>query len=1099
MPRRLMTLFWLLAACAHRAQVIDPLEVDLHRARITKVRHAIAETRAVLASAVGEVHRPELTMRLAELTSEEARHHYLVALERQKGRAEALHLPQVRLLKEQAIGIYRNLLSRWPEGDLADRALFAISQEQRELGQIVEMNATLTELLQRFPDSPFRGESLLLLGNHHFDEGRFEEARQHYLQLLAIDDPLLNGMAQYKLGWVYVNQGLCEKAVYRFERALLAERGRPEGAVVVGAGRFTGDEDGAFAVPTTPKSPEDAASADVLDVSRESLVDVTYCYAQVGDPKEAVGYLRRWAPSRAAYVAALVKMAQRYATVEQPLGAATVARELLRLGPDAPERIDDGRLLHSTVTKTADYSRVGEDVRRMLEIAGRRRMAPELTAEQREQLMREFEGLTRDLLLRAHRMAEEGTKSEWTDHPTDRDETIAGYLAWLRTFPDAEEVGDLHANAAELLLDAERPLEAAEQFERAAVAYAREDKPQPAADAQYNAAFAYQQALEDPRAAIAGLDATSRVHLAQARAGLRRVGGAWLATAPDSEKARKMAFSIARSYHEEGDHASAVDLLTAVAWTWPRHEEGQAAAMLVLDAHYSLNQLTGLLRAGQRFVSDDSPLPATTRARIRPILASAEQRQLDELALAASGDEAGGLKTLMDFVEDYQGTDLAERALLSTFVAARAQGDAQALFEVGAAILQKYPDGEQTPGVASALGQTATARYEFDRARAWLDAAAHRAADDAQARAIFLSLAELEQRLANPQAAIDACRAALARARDPSGRAEVMSTLASVVERSFDPPDIVRVLQPYRSSSPEVDSLIGLAMIQSGAPDEGEGLLASVVNEATASPRALARAQLGLAEVNLGYLRGFAPAPRLDAIDELIGLVELTVQGYLTAARQPAPDLALASLARLATATGVAADKLAAAGVPAELPPAERKLLAGALEQRIAGLRSGHTEALAECANRARATWTLTAPGRACLTGTLPDDLPVDPVPRATRRAASPEVDEARDRLTANPTDAEALRTLGAAYLAAGDGHAARMAFGTAVAEASQSEDLMRLAEAHRAVGDRVAAAASLGRAHAAGHGPATEALATLLVELGLPDEATRLKENPDE
>ncbi|MEO0601670.1 MAG: hypothetical protein AAF211_09545, partial [Myxococcota bacterium] len=426
-------------------------------------------------------------------------------------------------------------------------------------------------------------------------------------------------------------------------------------------------------------------------------------------------------------------------------------------------------------------------------------------------------------------------------------------------------------------------------------------------------------------------------------------------------------------------------------------------------------------------------------------------------------------------------------------------GDADALFEVGAAILQKFPNGEQTPGVSSALGQTATARYEFDKARAWLDRAAHQATDDAQARAIFLSVAELELRLGDPQAAIDACRAALTRAGQPSARAEVFRTLALVVERSFDPPDVVRALQPYRNTSPEIDSLLGLSLVISGQVDDGEAVLAAAVSQASASARAVARAQLGLAEANLGYLRSFAPSPQLDAIDELIGLVELTVQGYLTAARQPEPDLSLAALARLATATSIAADKLEAAGVPPDLPPAERKMLAGALQQRIAGLRSGHDQALAECANRARATWMLTASGRACLTGVLPDQLPVDPVGQAARRAASPAVGEARDRLSADPADVAALREVGAAFLAAGDGHAARMAFGTAVAEASQPEDLVQLAAAHRAVGDRVAAAEALGRAHAAGHAPATQALVGLLGELGLPDEAGRLKGGPDE
>ena len=1089
MPRPLITalLVWMVGCAARTVENVGYLEVDRHRVRISKVRHAIAETRSVLAGTAGDAQQPELYLRLAELTSEEAKFHYLVALERQKGRAEALHLPQVRLLKQQSIGLYQSLLSKWPDAQIADQAMFAISQEHRDLGQIEEMTQTLEALLERFPTSRFRAEALLLLGNHHYENARFEPAKVRFQQLLGLKDPRLTGMAHYKLAWVSVNQGACRDAVRSFERALRAERER-EGTGAPPEKRRWTDDDGSFAIPVRAQPLGETGAADTLDVAQQSLVDVTYCYAQVGEPKQAVPYLRKWAPSRAAYVAALVKMAQRYATVEQPLGAANVARELLRYGPDAPDRIDDGRLLHGALTRTSDYAHVGDDVRLMLTVSGRRRMAPEVTPEQREQLGREFEGLTRDLLLRAHRMVQDRGRSEWTDRPTNRQQTIDGYLAWLRTFPQANEIGDLHANVAELLLDARRPLEAASHFEQAAVAYTREERPNDARDAQYQAAFGYQQALE--RVADA-----PRVHTVQARAGLRRVGGAWLATAPKGAPARAMAFSIARSYYDEGDHLAAVDLLTAVAWTYPRQEEGQAAALLVLDSYNSLNDLTGLLRAGQRFASADSPLPRASQTRIAAILDSAEQRQLDELALAASGDEAGGLETLMDFVQAYDGSDLAERALLSAFVAAQAQGDAATMFKVGSTVLDKYPNGEQTPGVASALGQVAAARYDFDEARKWLDMAGHKATDNAQARAIFLSLAEFELRLSNPTAAMSACRSALTRSPQPAERADVYRMLTRVVEQSVDPQGVIGALRPYRSRDPEVNSLLGLALIRSGQRDDGEMALTAVASDPSASARAVARAQLGLAEANLGYLREFRATADLDAIDELVGLIELTVQGFLTAARQPEPDLSLVALGRLAKATQVAADKLEAAGVPSDLPAPDRKVLAQALTQRVAGLRSGHTEALAECANRARASWTVNAAGRACLAGTLPDDLPLDPANRTPRRPATVAADEVRNRLASNPKDLEALRTLGDAYIEAGDGHAARMVFQAAVEESGDNEDLVRLAEAHRLTGDRVAEAQTLGRAHAAGHPAATEALATVLTDLGLADEAARLRE----
>ena len=76
----------------------DPLPVEIQRARISKVRHAIDETRATLADAPEDAPwRAELTLRLAELLSEEARYHWLVAQEREGGE-------QDRILERGAVG-----------------------------------------------------------------------------------------------------------------------------------------------------------------------------------------------------------------------------------------------------------------------------------------------------------------------------------------------------------------------------------------------------------------------------------------------------------------------------------------------------------------------------------------------------------------------------------------------------------------------------------------------------------------------------------------------------------------------------------------------------------------------------------------------------------------------------------------------------------------------------------------------------------------------------------------------------------------------------------------------------------------------------------
>ncbi|MBW2258717.1 MAG: tetratricopeptide repeat protein, partial [Deltaproteobacteria bacterium] len=304
--------------------------------RITKVRHAIEETREVIAASAGAPYLPELQMRLAELISEEARYHYMVAREREQGRAETLHIPQVRILKEQSIATYRMLLVRYPDFHLADRVLFSIGQELRELGEFEEMRTTLEQLVKAYPDSPYRSEALLILGDFHFDKAEFAPAARYYQQIVAHGQPQLLGLAYYKLAWVHVNVGDCPEAFREFEAAMEASRAvaalHTEEAPPLEDARVEGE----FAVPASRTIEDLVGDYGTLDVQREALVDLTYCYAQVRKPEEAAAYLRGQAATREAYVAALSKMAGRFALIEQPQGAAEVTRELLRLAPGVP-------------------------------------------------------------------------------------------------------------------------------------------------------------------------------------------------------------------------------------------------------------------------------------------------------------------------------------------------------------------------------------------------------------------------------------------------------------------------------------------------------------------------------------------------------------------------------------------------------------------------------------------------------------------------------------------------------------------------------------------------------------------------------------------
>ncbi len=358
----------LLACGPGRVDVRDTPRVERLRLQITKARNAIEETRQAIALARGAPYLPELYVRLAELTGEEARYHYQVAYEREQRSEKALHVPQVRFLKEQAIGLYKQVARRYPDSAAVPRALFNMGQEYRELGEYDEMRAVLGRLVDEHPRGPLTDSALLVLGDDRFDRSELGAAAKHYERILKGSEPSrVKGLAHYKLAWVHVNQGSCKRALGHFEAAI-----ETVDAFVGAGGLLRGAAGGTYAD---------------LDVRREALVDLTYCYSRERPPHTAVAYMRDHAYDRGAYVAALQRLVDRYSVMDQAEGAAATTRELLALAPDGQDRLDDARLLHASVRKTDRYERVAEDVRLIARAGLRQAHGPTVAPELRARLL----------------------------------------------------------------------------------------------------------------------------------------------------------------------------------------------------------------------------------------------------------------------------------------------------------------------------------------------------------------------------------------------------------------------------------------------------------------------------------------------------------------------------------------------------------------------------------------------------------------------------------------------------------------------------------------------------------------------------------------
>lgn len=1070
---RLMLIILVLSmttSCATKSrQMRDTPIIETIRLNITKVRNAIEETRATIAVSRGAPYLPELYVRLAELLSEEARYHYQLAFEREQRQTRTLHVPQVRLLKEESINTYELVLSRFPDSPLVPQVLFNIGHEHRELGNFDEMRGVLNRLVDNHPDSPLRANALLVLGDYHFDRNELTEAQGYYESITKGPLAPVSGLGHYKLAWVWVNNGECSPALTNFEDAI--EKSNEWEARRMAMEEQEAETPLLVAMAQQARAADEGASQQDIDVRKESLVDMAYCYSRLKKAEDSTKYYAKMAYNRSTYVAALAKLASRYRTMDQFTGAILTTRELLRLAPASAELLDDARTLYTAIKRLRDYTQIGDDAELITTALTRYYTRLDVDPEERERLVKEFELYVRDLATSAQERMEKKLKKSGSPA-----QVAKAYRAHIEAFPQANSRADMLQNLAGVLSVDERNLEAGLYALQASDLIGDDTQRR---DALYDAVVYLQTSLK-------GESNRNRYERVSARAALRRAGASLLSYKLSDERKRIVKFAIAQAVYDEGLYVEAIDKLAAVAYEFPKTTEGDAAIRLALDSFNTLNDYDGLMYASRRYLGASSPASDELKQDIKRILAATEQRKLDELSLKAAGDEGADLSVLVTFAEKNQGSELGERALINAFVAARAMGDTDAMYEIADSMAKSYPKSEQLPGIYSTLAQAAAARFDFDQAGQSLRRAAE--VNPSQRIQLLVAASELNEQMGNTDRAGSILKDAMS---GTTGAAliEPLGHYASLLERT-KPQSILSELSSYEAiGEPESLARIGLAKIAKGQVGEAEMNLQTVLNTETASNDARARAQYGMAEVMLATLMQYPIPTDIGLVEEFIILIEVTQQGYLNAARQGSPQYAAASLARLAHATELSAEKLAKVR-PEGLSPEQAKQVQAALAARAEGLKAQAKEAVDACANLAWSTANFNPVVRECMKGRALKDV-IPPNDKLTeRKGAAPQgIDELRSELSKNPEDVDKLRELGEKFLDGGDPHSARLVFARAIQVGGGAIEQNLLGVASFQIGDYTGAFEAFVRAAEGGVEAGRKNLMRLLQEVGLSNQ----------
>lgn len=171
-------------------------------------------------------YTPDAMFRLAELYFEKSSDEYLTlskAYEKQLAAFERSEIPAEPTAPEphyeKTIGIYIDLLGRFPAYRLADAARYLLGYCYGEQGQVEEALAAFQDLVEKHPSSKFLAEVWTRIGEIYFDRnepGALEKAIAAYSKVRQYPDSPYYDKALYKIAWTYYRLDRFPEAVNSF-------------------------------------------------------------------------------------------------------------------------------------------------------------------------------------------------------------------------------------------------------------------------------------------------------------------------------------------------------------------------------------------------------------------------------------------------------------------------------------------------------------------------------------------------------------------------------------------------------------------------------------------------------------------------------------------------------------------------------------------------------------------------------------------------------------------------------------------------------------------------------------------------------------------
>ena len=713
---------------------LTPEEIDKLKRRIeAKNKQMIAKLDTILEKTPpGDARRPEYMFQKAELVWELKNYEYLRARAKYNQCLEAAgngtideskcQEPQGNFYQDAEV-IYEDILKQAPGYNRLDEVIYRLGRSYREAGKGAQAVALLQRLVQNYPNSKYRPEAHLALGEHFFDKRSFALAETNFKEIQQkYKSYAMHDYANYMLGWVYINVDEYRQAIDTFKQVVESKNSQ-------------------------------------IGFQDKALNDLVMAFSHVKDGwKEARAYLGKLKKDDEFIYKKVGQMAGLYEGQGKDDEAIAIYNWFLKerpTHPQVPEWWESKIVALKRDTTSESFPKLEEAINQQVAFVGKestwyRKNKDNEKALNNARLL--SEASLGFLAATYHKDAQtHDERKEEADARKDYEKAAKYYAEFIRRFPDADASFDMNFFLGEIYLRSlDRLEDAAGQYQLVVDLYRSGNYPKSAKkedieamvqDAAYNAVSSYNELVKkhhpdsiltqmaereesNPGGEIKvdqkqDLDAKPipEQPLAKYEQGFVKASDQFSEMYPKEDITPTVDFVSAEVYKSRGRYPNAVPRYESIIKNAPKHRYAAFAGVSLLDANYRLKRWQEVEKWARHLMDTKNKHLETQK------LIDAIAYAINEMAKGkkGAGQTEEAAQEYLRLVKEFPKQDLAPQALFNAAAVYDAASDYKKAFELYERVVDEYHEknSDLAANALYVMGKISQAQADFDGAAAY--------------------------------------------------------------------------------------------------------------------------------------------------------------------------------------------------------------------------------------------------------------------------------------------------------------------------------------------------------------------------------------------